>query len=96
MTRPLLAVDAPSLYFRAFHGIPEKAARTEAGEPVNAIRGFLDMIAQLVRTRRPDRLVCALVLGNEKVGDAAAADVPRTRRRVLAESRRGRRRPPHH
>ncbi|HEU4348146.1 MAG TPA: 5'-3' exonuclease [Actinoplanes sp.] len=58
--RPLLAVDAPSLYFRAFHGIPESAARTDAGEPVNAIRGFLDMIAQLVRTRRPDRLVCAL------------------------------------
>ncbi|AEV83710.1 5'-3' exonuclease [Actinoplanes sp. SE50] len=60
MTRPLLAVDAPSLYFRAFHGIPEKAAQTDAGEPVNAIRGFLDMIAQLVRTRRPDRLICAL------------------------------------
>jgi 5'-3' exonuclease len=60
VTRPLLAVDAPSLYFRAFHGIPEKAAQTAAGEPVNAIRGFLDMIAQLVRTRRPDRLVCAL------------------------------------
>ena len=58
--RPLLAVDAPSLYFRAFHGIPESAARTDAGEPVNAIRGFLDMIAQLIRTRRPDRLVCAL------------------------------------
>ena len=58
--RPLLAVDAPSLYFRAFHGIPESAARTSAGEPVNAIRGFLDMIAQLVRTRRPDRLICAL------------------------------------
>jgi 5'-3' exonuclease len=56
----LLAVDAPSLYFRAFHGIPEKAAQTEAGEPVNAVRGFLDMIAQLVRTRRPDRVVCAL------------------------------------
>jgi 5'-3' exonuclease len=58
--RPLLAVDAPSLYFRAFHGIPESAARTAGGEPVNAIRGFLDMIAQLVRTRRPDRIVCAL------------------------------------
>jgi 5'-3' exonuclease len=58
--RPLLAVDAPSLYFRAFHGIPENAARTAAGEPVNAIRGFLDMIATLVRTRRPDRIVCAL------------------------------------
>ncbi|GAB1640918.1 5'-3' exonuclease [Krasilnikovia sp. MM14-A1259] len=58
--RPLLAVDAPSLYFRAFHGIPESAARTTAGEPVNAIRGFLDMIAQLVRTRQPGRVVCAL------------------------------------
>ncbi|BAL89995.1 putative 5'-3' exonuclease [Actinoplanes missouriensis 431] len=60
VTSPLLAVDAPSLYFRAFHGIPEKAAQTPAGEPVNAIRGFLDMLAQLIRTRRPDRLVCAL------------------------------------
>jgi 5'-3' exonuclease len=58
--RPLLAVDAPSLYFRAFHGIPENAAKTGAGEPVNAIRGFMDMIAQLVRTRKPDRVVCAL------------------------------------
>ncbi|MGK5681586.1 5'-3' exonuclease [Actinoplanes sp. URMC 104] len=58
--QPLLAVDAPSLYFRAFHGIPEKAARTDAGEPVNAIRGFMDMLAQLIRTRRPDRIVCAL------------------------------------
>jgi 5'-3' exonuclease len=58
--RPLLAVDAPSLYFRAFHGIPENAARTPAGEPVNAIRGFMDMLAQLIRTRRPDRVVCAL------------------------------------
>jgi len=58
--RPLLAVDAPSLYFRAFHGIPENAARTEKGEPVNAIRGFMDMMAQLIRTRRPDRVVCAL------------------------------------
>jgi 5'-3' exonuclease len=58
--RPLLAVDAPSLYFRAFHGIPESAAKTAAGEPVNAIRGFLDMLAQLIRTRHPDRMVCAL------------------------------------
>ncbi|HET6532447.1 MAG TPA: 5'-3' exonuclease [Actinoplanes sp.] len=58
--RPLLAVDAPSLYFRAFHGIPENAAKTTAGEPVNAIRGFMDMLAQLIRTRRPDRVVCAL------------------------------------
>jgi len=56
----MLLVDAPSLYFRAFHGIPESAARTKAGEPVNAVRGFLDMLATLIRTRRPDRVVCAL------------------------------------
>lgn len=56
----LLLVDAPSLYFRAYFGIPESAARAEDGTPVNAVRGFLDMLATLVRTRRPSRLVCAL------------------------------------
>jgi 5'-3' exonuclease len=60
VSRPLLLVDAPSLYFRAYHGIPESAAKTAGGEPVNAVRGFLDMLATLVRTRRPDRVACAL------------------------------------
>jgi 5'-3' exonuclease len=60
MTRPLLLVDSASLYFRAYFGIPESAARAPDGTPVNAVRGFLDMVAQLVRTRQPDRLVCAL------------------------------------
>ena len=60
MTRPLLLVDSASLYFRAFFGIPESAARAPDGSPVNAVRGFLDMVATLIRTRRPDRLVCAL------------------------------------
>jgi 5'-3' exonuclease len=60
VTRPLLAVDAPSLYFRAFHGIPTTAATTADGTPVNAVRGFLDMLATLVRNRAPDRVVCAL------------------------------------
>ncbi|SDY97015.1 5'-3' exonuclease [Micromonospora pattaloongensis] len=58
--RPLLLVDAPSLYFRAFFGIPTSAAKAPDGSPVNAVRGFLDMLATLIRTRRPDRLVCAL------------------------------------
>ncbi|MFX0592610.1 5'-3' exonuclease [Melissospora conviva] len=58
--RPLLAVDAPSLYFRAYFAIPESAARAPDGSPVNAVRGFLDMLASLVRTRRPDRLICAM------------------------------------
>lgn len=62
MTRqlPLLAVDAPGLYFRAFFGVPEAAARTDAGEPVNAVRGLLDMLAALITRRRPGALICAL------------------------------------
>jgi 5'-3' exonuclease len=59
-SRPLLLIDAPSLYFRAYFGIPESAARAPDGSSVNAVRGFLDMLATLVRNRRPDRLVCAL------------------------------------
>ncbi|HLL68713.1 MAG TPA: 5'-3' exonuclease [Micromonosporaceae bacterium] len=60
MNRPLLLVDAASMYFRAYFGIPESAAMAPDGTPVNAVRGFLDMLATLVRTRRPDRVVCAL------------------------------------
>jgi 5'-3' exonuclease len=58
--RPLLLIDAPSLYFRAYFGVPEAAAKAPDGTPVNAARGFLDMLATLIRTRRPDRMVCAL------------------------------------
>lgn len=58
--RSLLLVDAPSLYFRAYFGIPESAARAADGAPVNAVRGFLDMLATLIRTRLPDRMVCAM------------------------------------
>jgi 5'-3' exonuclease len=60
MDRPLLAVDAPSLYFRAFHGVPVAAARASDGTPANAVRGFLDMLATLIRDRRPGRVVCVL------------------------------------
>lgn len=61
MTKPpLLLVDAPSLYFRAFFGVPETAATAPDGSPVNAVRGFLDMLATLIRTRRANRVVCAL------------------------------------
>ena len=59
MTRPLLLVDSASLYFRAFFGVPETMTAPD-GTPVNAVRGFLDMLATLIRTRRPDRMICAL------------------------------------
>lgn len=52
----LMLLDAASLYFRAFHGIPEKITAPD-GTPVNAVRGFLDMVSTLVTLRRPARLV---------------------------------------
>jgi 5'-3' exonuclease len=54
-----MLLDSASLYFRAFHGVPESVAAPD-GSPVNAVRGFLDMIATLVRTRRPTRLVACM------------------------------------
>jgi len=53
---PLLLLDSASLYFRAFFGVPD-SIKAPDGTPVNAVRGFLDMIAQLVSDRRPSRLV---------------------------------------
>jgi 5'-3' exonuclease len=57
----LMLLDAASLYFRAFYGVPESITAPD-GTPVNAIRGFTDMVARLVTERRPSRLVACLDL----------------------------------
>jgi 5'-3' exonuclease len=57
----LLLLDAPSMYFRAFHGVPQTVAAPD-GTPVNAVRGFLDVLARQVRDHRPDRLVACFDL----------------------------------
>jgi len=51
-----MLLDAASLYFRAFYGVPTSVT-TPDGRPINAVRGFLDMTARLLTTHRPDRLV---------------------------------------
>lgn len=51
-----MLLDAASLYFRAFYGVPERGS-TPSGLPTNAVRGFLDMIATLVTAHRPSHLV---------------------------------------
>lgn len=50
--RPLLAVDAATLYFRAFFAVPT-SVRSPGGRPVNAVRGYLDMNATLIERFRP-------------------------------------------
>jgi 5'-3' exonuclease len=54
-----MLLDTPSLYFRAFYGVPE-SIKAPDGTPVNAVRGLLDFIARLVRDRRPNRMVACM------------------------------------
>ena len=53
VTDRLMLLDTASLYFRAFYGVPD-TVRAPDGTPVNAVRGFLDIIARLVTTYRAD------------------------------------------
>jgi 5'-3' exonuclease len=52
-------LDSASLYFRAFYGVPD-SMKSPDGIPVNAVRGFTDMVARIVTERRPARLVACL------------------------------------
>ncbi|WP_067666475.1 5'-3' exonuclease [Nocardia miyunensis] len=58
---PLLLLDGASLWFRAFYAIPEKIT-APSGQPVNALRGFTDMVAALITRHSPSRLVVCLDL----------------------------------
>lgn len=57
MADRLMLLDSASLYFRAFFGVPSSVTAPD-GTPMNAVRGFLDMISTLVTgLYRPSRLV---------------------------------------
>jgi 5'-3' exonuclease len=49
------------MYFRAFYGVPDTVTAPD-GTPVNAVRGFTDMVSRLIVERRPSRLVACLDL----------------------------------
>jgi 5'-3' exonuclease len=55
----IMLLDAASMYFRAFYGVPETMTAPD-GTPVNAVKGLLDMIARLVRARHPTRLIACM------------------------------------
>ncbi|WP_218061727.1 5'-3' exonuclease [Planobispora rosea] len=55
----LMILDTPSLYFRAFYGVPESVTAPD-GMPVNAVRGVIDMIASLVREHSPGELAACM------------------------------------
>lgn len=66
-----MLLDAPSLYFRAFFGVP-LTTRAADGRPVNALKGLLEFIAHLLTARRPTHLVACMDASAHAL--AAAAD----------------------
>jgi 5'-3' exonuclease len=83
VTGQLTIVDAPSLWYRAFHGVPESITAPD-GTPVNAVRGFLDLLGRVLRDTRPSRLVCCLDLDWRPAFRVAA--VPSYKSHRLAEN----------
>jgi 5'-3' exonuclease len=55
----LMLLDSASLWYRAYFGMPDTLLSPK-GEPINAIRGFLDMSARLINIYNPNRLVACL------------------------------------
>jgi 5'-3' exonuclease len=58
-SRPLLVVDAPSLLYRAFYGLP-KSIKGSDGKPVNALLGTANMILREVREHEPRSVVLCM------------------------------------
>jgi 5'-3' exonuclease len=61
MAGQLTLLDAPSLWYRAFYGLPSSIVAPD-GTPIGACRGFLDNVARIVRDTRPARLVACVDL----------------------------------
>jgi 5'-3' exonuclease len=53
---PRLLLDSPSLLYRAFFALPV-TIRDPQGRSVNAVRGYLDMISNIIRDHRPPQVV---------------------------------------
>ncbi|MET0195975.1 5'-3' exonuclease [Rhodococcus sp. RS1C4] len=58
---PLLLLDGASLWFRAYYALPESITAPD-GTPVNAVRGFVDMVSALMARTEPSRLAVCLDL----------------------------------
>jgi DNA polymerase-1 len=70
---PLLAVDAPSLLYRAFFALPQSITDAE-GRPVNALLGMANLILYVVERHEPRAVV--LCFGAEKAAYRAELYAP--------------------
>jgi 5'-3' exonuclease len=55
----LMLIDSASLWYRAYYGMPDSLLSPK-GEPINAIKGFIDMTARLINAYKPERLALCL------------------------------------
>jgi 5'-3' exonuclease len=55
----LLLIDSASLWYRAFYGMPDTLVSPQ-NEPINAIRGYLDMVSRLITQYRPRQIIAAI------------------------------------
>lgn len=55
----MVLIDTPALYYRAFYSVPDSIVNDE-GQPVNAVRGVLDAIAQMIRRFDSPRVVATM------------------------------------
>lgn len=51
-----MLLDSASMYFRAFHGVPESVTAPD-GTPIGAVRGFLDAITRMLTDHPATHLV---------------------------------------
>jgi DNA polymerase I len=63
MPSPGLLLDTYSLFFRAYHALPDM--RTTRGEPTSALYGFVALLLKLLREERPSGLALALDVPEE-------------------------------
>lgn len=55
----LMLIDSASLWYRAYYGMPDTLLSPK-GEPINAVKGFIDMTARLINHYNPDRFALCL------------------------------------
>ena len=55
----LMLIDSASLWYRAYYGMPDSLLSPK-GEPINAVKGFIDMTARLINAYKPERLALCL------------------------------------
>ena len=68
-----MLLDTSSLLYRAFFALPSSITDAR-GRPVNAVHGYLDMVARLLRDRGPDEIVHCLDDDWKPAGRVAAYD----------------------